>query len=74
MSSEKDKEIQALQAKLRKYENPSAPSTSKNERGPPKEGPPNPPTATKQPNNIEILDFIQVTMATLESYKNALTN
>ena len=74
MSSEKDKEIQALQAKLRKYENPSAPSTSKNEGDPPKEGPPNPSTTPKQPNNNEILDFIQVTMATLESYKKALTN
>ena len=73
MSSEKDKEIKALQDKLSKYENHS--SSSKNDGRPLTNRPPNQTLpAPKPPNNTEILDFIQVTMATLESYKQALTN
>ena len=71
---EKDKEIKALQEKLKVYEDKASTSTSKNEGRPHTNGPPNPAAPQKQLNNNEILDFIQATMATLESYKQALTN
>ena len=68
MSFEKDKEIKALQAKLDRYEQGS----SKNEGGPTSKEPPN--KQTRKPSHNEILDLIQTTVATLESYKLALTN
>ena len=70
VSSEKDREIKALQERIRSLE--AGRTTSKNEGRPPSNEPPNPPK--KAPNQKDILELITTTMATLEHYKRALTN